>query len=839
MSGIDASGGFAYQHARAVLEIIEMLDKAEIEKIRVEAENDVVDIEQLDDLDNLKLAIQVKRRAPEYSWSAKNIMDELSRWSDLAKDHPDSKYVFITDGRLGPSALQLEDALAQSKCGEPRELKKIAAEHAAEICEAACNRASIITCDDDFNTILESAERLTIARIPTTSGKSEAEGRAKWVVLSILKMVVNRSGIKDPNQRIIRKSEISNLLSEDPTYYPKQTWTTSTKEKYISACTKTNAPTVNIPYTQTTGSSNTSITTILDVLPNSDVILVTGESGSGKSTKVLQEQKSLAHKSKIPVLVNAEMYVEGRLAALIAKGINNVEYLAAFTGTGHEALQDPQVVICFDNISEISNSSQIQLKREINEALSSDRHASFVLIGRDEVALRKMLITDINYCHLRMTPLTRASRQKIIASYFSDEQERSILLAQSESALGDAVSNPQFFIVSIILLKKGANFTDPASMYSAYFTHISEFYGYSNSSIYLSALGLIFSEVSQNGTRFVNSFEWGLLTRDAKNKLADLGFGDHDLHIMQFALQTGFVVKRSGDIVSAVHDSWADYYSAIAYKSKLREFPSNLKAGDHKWIEFFTEMNGIDVSVLELISRDLPFLLPKIQHRDERNISEETHAEVYQVLSNLMPPGVDVPKFCIGYNQSLYFCSVDGNREGWIGSSHSGIEVSAALIFEIAGGPATVAVSIWSYFVRNILEKKNNIGSFNINSWDNAFEFLEKYSELVHEELEILADAICPSGQEEILREILLSETIQFDIPRSHDGPVRNMPVKSRSVQDSSLPIVCIDASTDDIFLWTSSSTLDYFIRLSPYEYAVERVKAALDKLTTVRNVLD
>ena len=45
MSGVDAAGGFAYQHAQAIQLALLLAQDDDLDRIRVEAENDVVDAE--------------------------------------------------------------------------------------------------------------------------------------------------------------------------------------------------------------------------------------------------------------------------------------------------------------------------------------------------------------------------------------------------------------------------------------------------------------------------------------------------------------------------------------------------------------------------------------------------------------------------------------------------------------------------------------------------------------------------------------------------------------------------------------------------------------------------
>jgi hypothetical protein len=45
MGGVEASGGFAYQHAQAIQHALALAEDPNLHYVRVEAENDIVDVE--------------------------------------------------------------------------------------------------------------------------------------------------------------------------------------------------------------------------------------------------------------------------------------------------------------------------------------------------------------------------------------------------------------------------------------------------------------------------------------------------------------------------------------------------------------------------------------------------------------------------------------------------------------------------------------------------------------------------------------------------------------------------------------------------------------------------
>src|SRR5271155_1617373 len=117
MSGVDAAGGFAYQHAQAIQLALGLAQDASLRRIRVEAENDVIDAEVWSTSDELVEGFQYKRRNDKDTWGQQELIDELADWSDLTQQHPAAKYHFVTDGRLGPTGRKVRDAPQEAARG--------------------------------------------------------------------------------------------------------------------------------------------------------------------------------------------------------------------------------------------------------------------------------------------------------------------------------------------------------------------------------------------------------------------------------------------------------------------------------------------------------------------------------------------------------------------------------------------------------------------------------------------------------------------------------------------------------------------------------------------------
>lgn len=127
MGGVDASAGFAYQHAQAVQMALTIAAEASLDVIRVEAANDIVDVEIRSQNGHLVTGSQFKLRNRSDPWGQQELIDGLIRWSELAGDYPGSTYEFVTDGRLGPTGVKVRDALEKAASGDLNDIRQIIA----------------------------------------------------------------------------------------------------------------------------------------------------------------------------------------------------------------------------------------------------------------------------------------------------------------------------------------------------------------------------------------------------------------------------------------------------------------------------------------------------------------------------------------------------------------------------------------------------------------------------------------------------------------------------------------------------------------------------------------
>lgn len=76
VSGVGAAAGFAYQHAQAVHRVLDLAEDPTLGFVRVEATNDVIDVETYTADQRLWSASQFKRRDRAYTWGKAELMTE-------------------------------------------------------------------------------------------------------------------------------------------------------------------------------------------------------------------------------------------------------------------------------------------------------------------------------------------------------------------------------------------------------------------------------------------------------------------------------------------------------------------------------------------------------------------------------------------------------------------------------------------------------------------------------------------------------------------------------------------------------------------------------------------
>lgn len=534
MGGVDASAGFAYQHAQAVKMALTIAADPSLHAIRVEAENDVIDVEIRSQDGRLVKGSQFKLRNQSDTWGQQELIDELVRWSGLAGENPEATYEFVTDGRLGPTGVKVRDALERAASGDLREMRQLIAGKTGGVIvsDESLMRASIRAEGLDYADLIDAAQMRARALLPNVTSAAEAEERGRWVVLELVNTVTERSGLADDDARIITRDEVLALLATPQDHIPSTKWDAALKSKFCaSVLVRPDASLVELacqPDVAIGIGSAAELTPLENWAQKDAVRLLAGASGSGKSTVVLDMQRRAADRGAVVIAVSAEDYIPGRLAALVAGGLNRHTFIGAHPAVGTAALADPDVVIIVDGVTEIPAGTREELEDELKQFLTADRRADLILIGRGLTAMRAMLTRSVTTTDLMVCPMSEGEQCRIVETFYQvDTDTAQWLVRQVDHVMHEAASNPLMLLLGAqaIALKGAAS--SPALIFHTVISHIAEERGYPDASVLIAGLGMAYATLLDGQKRYCDTLEWGSLLTQSAQRLTDMRpFGD-------------------------------------------------------------------------------------------------------------------------------------------------------------------------------------------------------------------------------------------------------------------------------------------------------------------------
>lgn len=843
--GVDAAGGFAYQHAQAIQLALGLAQDASFERVRVEAENDVVDAEVWSVADELVEGFQFKRRNERDTWGQQELIDELADWSDLAQRHPAAKYRFVTDGRLGPTGRNVRNALQKAASGDVDAIATLMSEKAKRAVDTEpMRRASIAVDDAPYPVLIARAEQQAKALLTNVAGEAEAEERSRWVVLELLNAVTDRSGRGDPDERVITREEVLQLLSTPQEHIPSKSWGDDLKAAFHasvlvqrrdqSVVLKCRIDPLSTRGATTQGADVPKL--LEDWTESRGVCLLGGESGSGKSTVLLAAQQRAAHVGKTVIVAHAEDYIPGRLSALIASGINLHGYIGAHPAVGTAALADPDVIIAIDGVSEVPHAAREELEKELRQFLGANPRATLVLAGRETTTMRSVLNRNTPSTDLVVMPLSEDERQRLVEIYYRCGSEVALGLAREVShKLQDVAKNPLMLLLGVRAILLQGDAANPARVFETVIRSIADDCGYTDASIYEMGLGMAYSKLLDEERRYCNTFTWGKLLKDVAKELADEGYSASGPALREFGSETGLVIVAQNDSVRPVHDSFADYLSAAAVSNSMAHLPTHLGEQDRSRARFVAQLSGVDSSMAESLSRDLPMTAVNVAAIEGRVAEERWHEETERYIDEFLPASEPRPKIAYWVDSAgRRVVTVDGSFEGWWeDSGPGGGDSMSGWSFPLTDGqgPLFVAVQIWRRYLDRLLTPPALSGVAAPHNFEESREILINHADLLHDRINELVSLVGISGPEADSFNELIETKLQFVLSDSED--VTNERERSVWFRDSPIPTdgdpVLVGSKPMDE-AWTSWGRVDSFVSTGPLQSAAREVRTAINR---------
>lgn len=856
MSGVDTVRGIAFQHAHAVLAALEVLGDDDLGSVRVEGTDDVVDIEVFGSDGALRTAKQVKSRQQHYSWGRSELSQVFTRWAALP-GVASASFVFITDGRLGPTGQKFADALATAAKGDMTDLAALVRQdRKSEMCRVLA-RASVRVEVAGLEALIDQAELLVRSMLPDPRTPADAQAEAERRVNRLAIRMLGRAGNPDPGRRLFTRDEIAEILEVPVDQPPSARWPGRLRDRYLScgaslplghfADSLMGARAPSMPHVRAEGTGDTP-RPVSVLLQGTGAVVLAGRTGTGKSTSAEMLRREGAQQGRVVLVASAEAYIPGCLPALAADAISEVIGEDFPAATGRQALADKDVTLIIDGVSEVPDEIQAGLREELRAPLAAGRGARCILIGRNRTVVQSILPTSRPPSVYCLVDFEAARRLDFACRVFwqtgADDpeiagqmEEAREAIACAEQALDDAAGNPLLLTMALILIRGGVAFSERAGLYRGFIELLAQRSGIAAVDKVTAALGIAYAALLDQGRRYAGPIEWARLIKDAAGQLSDLGIPADAITLAADARRCGLIVTGGWrQTILPLHDSFADFLAGSAHAQQLAPLPQRAVEGDRQRLLFAAEAGGTGPELTSLVTRDLPFLVVRMARWDQRNLADTAPDELRTILEHLSARidfGIGLWK--VDRSRTVVFR--DGQQWRWINADEA--EILLARVPWIAiDDPRllTVAARIWRQSLIVQLEPQHGLPPRQPRTQDEARDLLEQHLREAAAATSHLVAKISPPGQIERLR--------------SQVGPLgldAIIQLPEQILGTTVWPVICRKADTVNVSKFCENGLapsaqggeakwrnvlLDRLILSGPQGDAIRRVRTAIEELT-------
>lgn len=842
MGGVEASAGFAYQHAQAVQMALTIAAEPSLHAIRVEAENDIVDVEIRSQDGHLVKCSQFKLRNQSDTWGQQELIDELVRWSGLAGDNPGATYEFVTDGRLGPTGVKVRDALEKAAAGDLDDIRQIIAGKTGGVVvsDDSLMRASIRAEGVAYADLIDAAQTRARALLPNVTSAAEAEERGRWVVLELINMVTERSGLADDAARVISRDEVLGMLATPQDHIPSTQWDAALKSKFCaSVLARPGVSPVELacqPDVAIGVGSSAEPQLLENWAEPGAVRLLAGASGSGKSTVVLDMQRRAAERGAVVIAVSAEDYIPGRLAALVAAGLNRHTFIGAHPAVGTAALADPEVVIAVDGVTEIPAETREELEDELKQFLTADRRADLVLIGRGLTAMRAMLTRSVATTDLMVCPMSEDEKCRIVESFYQlDIDTARWLVRHVDHVMHEVASNPLMLLLGARAIALQGTASSPALIFQTVVSDIAEQCGYPDASVLFAGLGMAYATLLDGQKRYCDTLSWGSLLTQSAQRLTDAGHSVTVRRLREFGSETGIVRSAPFDTVRPIHDSFADFLAAVALSRSLAELPDRLGEHDRARARFLAQLSGVAVGLADRLTRDLPFTAVNVVPYERRSPEEIWFDETNRYLDHLLPTGEDRPTIAYWQDSNgRVVVTVGAGAEGWLGTAapdRALFESGWTFALSEGQGPLTVAVRVWHRWLDQHLATPALSGVAVPETLQESRAMLAAHSIALLQHRLDLSSRMGLAGCDGEALIAAASKRIQFAIAELQVDEERDRGVWFRELAELTAGEEVLVCDLSDAAGWTGRGSVDSFVTTSAAQSASRDLQQTINAM--------
>ncbi|MEV7895346.1 NACHT domain-containing protein [Streptomyces cyaneofuscatus] len=851
MSGVDTIRGIAYQQAQGVLEAVGLLEDPALGSVRVEGTDDAVDIELLTRDGTLRHAIQVKVRAPDYTWGESALLAVLKRWAVLP-DAARASFEFLTDGRLGPSGRRVQQALEAAAEGCTGLLAELLGADVDDPVYIALGKARIR--QDPYNTsaLLARAERQVAAMLPSARTEQDLREQATKAVDRLFRALFDFASNPEPRLREMDRQLIADLLGVPAEQSPAQRWS-AVRERYLEAARSCIQQEVIAPAVAGIQMPDPSVLRqyasgggqklrVGEMLGGSGPVVLAGRTGTGKSTAVHILRQQAAADGRVVITAHAESYLPGRLGALTADGLAAVLQEACPTATGAQALSDSNVTLVIDGAAEVAEPTRRALQEELLAPVSAGHGARIVLVGRDMAALRAILPSSVSPEVFRMVPLQYARRVELVerataaSGRSCTPQVARAVVATLDKTLGDAAGNPLLFSMAMALFDEQDVPRGRASLYRAFIEQLAARSGATGMAAVRTALGIVYARLLNGGRRYADVYEWHHLLSQATFALRSAGLPADVSTLDETARRCGLITSLGWDqTVVPMHDSFADYLAGAAHASGAEPLPHRLSAGDDQRMLLCAELRGVDEAMAALVTRDLPFTAVALAGHDHRPLDLEAPHQVASLLCHLsatQDQAVVMSRLKDGRALAL---RPPGAESAWVDEARA-LELAQtcqAAVMDTEAGPLAVATRLWRQELLTRLRQPATLSPRRPGPGQTAVEVLVRHTGQTALVINQLIDLAAPPGHTAALKAQVGPLGLHAVIGRpQQDALGVHTPVDYRHSDD----IVIVEARDQPSLSPGESwgrTTLEHLLDSPPCSTAAQRVREAIEALTT------
>lgn len=846
MSGWGNIAGIAYQQAHAVLACLEMLETedGQVVSVTVESGQDVFDLELCDSSGDIVASRQIKNRNLDRTWTPSDIYPLVRRWATSA--HPAAaRFELRLGGRAGPSAEKLIEAIRAFQTGDPSQLLE-RSEGSLDAAEFEAARFVDVVIDPTPTVaLLTAGTQQALSFLPGARTGSDAIAEADAAMGRLYRLVMKRAAAPVESERIVTRSDVLEMLGLTEADLGGR-WDEAARANYVeSVVGYVTEPTVDIdlrrqltPIERAVGLGEREAPALSELLETRDHVLISGQSGSGKSTAAKSLRTLAAHAGRVTVLANSEAYIPGRLSYLLCNALSVITGSSTPLPVGRGVLTDPTAIVVFDGVSEMPAPQRAALAAELASYASDAQSCVVVLIGRDAAILNSILPHYVSKSAFVLRGIKPDQRDELVADVLgplgaTDTTTIRSISAKAGYSLKGAANVPYLLRMAAELIWRGFDIHGRAQMYTVFTQDVALRKGLVDLQFCLLALGMAFSELLDQGHRQCDQFDWRQLLDHATGTLQRHHFDISVATVERAAVQGGFVAYEEYDqIVRPVHDSLADYLAALALHKGLSALPPTIGENDALRLRFLAELSGVDESISELATRCIPLSAVELSKFDDRPMGLETPSLAARYLQNLLDDTT------LGHPTVQIGTASDERSFGFLDAREVSETIAPEQIYtigaqygmvEVKGGPLAVAVTLWKTRLDELL-KQDEPGWRIPTTAQGAIDALARHQDQTLQALQQLVSNVFPVSCQEALLNIARPDPLEIIIPAvmSHTEP--RWPMHFRPSQTWRVEAGNFDewSRRGDHTGWGS---VDSVLRLSPRDTAKSYLRNAVNEL--------